>query len=140
LLLAEFDREEVIVAVPEDRTLRNFRREVIADYSTREKECENELFPLKLIFEPGEQLNWQMQYLQVDPSLFAERMARWKALVQDFILPIRNYSGVLERLVGPDNGAGSEPMPQKWRGLPKGTDGPIAALDAVGGEEKTTGR
>jgi hypothetical protein len=61
-------------------------------------------------------------------------------ITKKFLDFLSNYSGVLERLVGPDNGAGSEPMPQKWRGLPKGTDGPIAALDAVGGEEKTTGR
>jgi hypothetical protein len=53
LLVPEVDHEEVIVAVPEDRMLRNFRREVIADYSTREQECANELFPLRLVFDSG---------------------------------------------------------------------------------------
>ena len=44
----------------------------------------------------------------------------------------RNYSGALEWLVGPDKGDGSEPFPQKWRWLPKGTDRPIGTLDALG--------
>ena len=98
LLVPEVDHEEVIMAVPEDRMLRNFRREVVADYSTREKECENELFPLKLIFDSGELLNWQMQYLQSDPSLVPERMASWKVLLQDFILPIQQYQVPLIQL------------------------------------------
>lgn len=42
-----------------------------------------------------------------------------------------NYSGGLEWLVGPDKGDGSEPFPQKWRGLPKGTEQQTAALDAL---------
>ncbi len=53
LLIPEIDHEETIMAIPEDRMLRNFRREVVADYSTREKECANELFPLKLVFDFG---------------------------------------------------------------------------------------
>jgi hypothetical protein len=47
-------------------------------------------------------------------------------------IAICNYSGALEWLVGPDKGDGSEPFHQKWRGLPKGTDRPIGALDALG--------
>ena len=98
LLVPEVDHEEVIVALPEDRMLRNFRREVVADYSTREKECANELFPLKLVFDPVELLNWQMHYLQANPSLVTERMARWNVLVQDFIQPIQQYQVPLIQL------------------------------------------
>jgi Predicted nucleotide-binding protein containing TIR-like domain len=45
---------------------------------------------------------------------------------------IRNYSGALEWLIGPDKGDGSEPFHQKWRCLPKGNDRQIVALDALG--------
>ena len=37
---ANGDREEAIKSLPEDRKISNFRREVIADYSTPEKEYE----------------------------------------------------------------------------------------------------
>ena len=44
------DREEAIKSLPEDRKIINFRREVIADYSTPEKEYEAGLFPLSQVF------------------------------------------------------------------------------------------
>jgi uncharacterized protein with ParB-like and HNH nuclease domain len=48
------DRDDAILGIPEDRQIRNFRAEVIADYSTMEKECEADLFPLALVFDtPG---------------------------------------------------------------------------------------
>ncbi len=98
LLVSEVDHEDVIVAVPEDRMQRNFRREVVADYSTQEKECANELFPLILVYDPVELLNWQMQYLKTDPLIVSERMARWNVLVQDFIQPIQQYQVPLIQL------------------------------------------
>ena len=57
------DREEAIVGIPEDRQIRNFRNEVIADYSTTEKECAAELFPLPLVFDTAGLTDWQMKYL-----------------------------------------------------------------------------
>ena len=60
--------------------------------------AEHEFFPLKLVFDFGELLNWQMQYLQLDPSLVPDRMARWKVLVQDFIHPIQQYQVPLIQL------------------------------------------
>ena len=41
------DRDEAIVSLPEDRLVRNFRNEVIADYSTPEREYETGLFPFE---------------------------------------------------------------------------------------------
>ncbi len=53
------DREEAIKSLPEDRRIINFRREVIADYSTPEKEYEAGLFPLSQVFDDTE---WRWGY------------------------------------------------------------------------------
>ena len=44
------DREDSIVGLPEDKVIRNFRNEVISDYSTPEKEYDAGLFPLNKVF------------------------------------------------------------------------------------------
>jgi len=45
------DRDEAIISIPEDRMLRNFRGEVIADYSTPASEYAFGLFPLSKVFD-----------------------------------------------------------------------------------------
>ncbi|MEU9844906.1 DUF262 domain-containing protein, partial [Actinomadura sp. NPDC048032] len=47
---ANTDREDTIRFLPEDRMLRNFRREVLEDYSSPEREYEAHLFPLDKVF------------------------------------------------------------------------------------------
>ena len=44
------DREDAILSIPEDRKIKNFRNEVIADYSTPETEFKNMIFPVSLVF------------------------------------------------------------------------------------------
>jgi len=48
------DRDEAIISVPEDRLVRNFRNEVIADYSTPDREYETCLFPMSRMFSSAE--------------------------------------------------------------------------------------
>lgn len=55
----EVDREEAIVGIPEDKKVRNFRNEVIEDYSTLAAEHEHDLFPLARIFDYAE---WRAAY------------------------------------------------------------------------------
>ena len=78
-LCRDSDREEAIVAVPEDRVFRNFRGEPYPgkDYSTIEKECAAEMLPLPLVFDVAGLTNWQMKYLQSDPARIQERLVRW---------------------------------------------------------------
>ncbi len=85
------DREDAIVGLPEDRCIRNFRNEVLADYTTIEKECAAELFPLSLVFDVAGLTNWQMKYVQIDPSRVAERLTRWNRLVQEVIQRFQQY-------------------------------------------------
>lgn len=82
------DREDAIVGIPEDRQVRNFRNEIIADYSTRDLECRAELMPISLVFNTGGLMTWQMQYLGTDTEA---RMKRWAALLDEFILPFQQY-------------------------------------------------
>jgi len=85
------DREEAIVGIPEDRQIRNFRSEVIADYSTTEKECDGEFLPLPLVFVQAGQTNWLTKYLQLDPTHSQERLNRWNQLVSNVIQRFQQY-------------------------------------------------
>lgn len=85
------DSEEAIISVPEDKIIRNFRKEVLADYSTTEKECAAEVFPLHLVFDTPEQLNWMQHYLQLDPTKIQERLTRWGNFTQQVIQSYQNY-------------------------------------------------
>lgn len=58
-----FDREEAIVAVPEDRIMRrDFGRVIEADYSSVERECKAGMFPLWRALDVGSLMAWQNEY------------------------------------------------------------------------------
>ena len=53
------DREEAIISVPDDRVVRaNIGRDVVLDISTREKEIEQMMFPLNIVFDSSERQKW----------------------------------------------------------------------------------
>ncbi len=86
------DREEAVIGLPEDRKIRNFRGEVLGDYSTLEKECSAEFLPLRLVLDQtGGLLEWQTKYVQSDPERMQERFARWAQLVQSVIQRFQMY-------------------------------------------------
>ncbi len=85
------DYEDSIVAVPEDRMVRNFRNEVTADYSSMDKECAAELLPLGLVYDTAGLTSWQMEYLNTDAETFQQRIARWNELVQSVIQRFQQY-------------------------------------------------
>jgi len=58
-LQPDSDREECILSLPENKIRRNFRNEVIADYSTSESEYQNDLFPLMCVFDCAD---WRTNY------------------------------------------------------------------------------
>ena len=47
----KLDREDAIMILPEEKMLKNFRGEVIQDYSTSEKEFQSSLFPFSQLFD-----------------------------------------------------------------------------------------
>lgn len=56
------DREEAIVSVPEDKIIRNFGKEIVSDYSTSEKEYQNEMFPVSQIFDSSDWMTSHNEY------------------------------------------------------------------------------
>src|SRR5262249_28419025 len=85
------DREDAIISLPEDRTIRNFRNEVVADYSSTEKECREGLLPLPLVFDNAGLTNWQMNYLKIDPDHIQERLILWNDLLGTVVQRFQQY-------------------------------------------------
>jgi len=85
------DPEEAIVGFPEDRKLRSFRGEVLLDCSTTEKECQEEFFPLPLVYDSTALTAWLMEYLKGDPERVPERLARWNLLLKTVVQPFQHY-------------------------------------------------
>ena len=85
------DREEEgIIGVPEDRILRsNFGRTIDLDLSTREREITTEMFPLDIVLDGGDTMDWQMEYLQSGPGKLPDRVEKWKqfqdAIINSFV-------------------------------------------------------
>jgi hypothetical protein len=85
------DREDAIVALPEDKIVKNFRGIVEQDLSRPELECKQELFPMSVIFNQVELTKWQLTYFQVQPEQMAERVARWNKLTIRVINRVLQY-------------------------------------------------
>lgn len=85
------DRDEAVIGVPGDRKVRNFRGEVIADYSTMALECAAEFLPLPIVLDLSALTNWQMVYLQADPAQMQARLQRWNDLNQSVIQRFQQY-------------------------------------------------
>ncbi|RJR29737.1 MAG: DUF262 domain-containing protein [Desulfobacteraceae bacterium] len=85
------DQEEAILSLPADRKFRNFRGEVIADYSTTELECAHQMFPLPLVFDTVGLTNWQMKFLDVPSEKIRDRLQVWNGLVQNIVQRFQQY-------------------------------------------------
>ncbi|MHA6784932.1 GmrSD restriction endonuclease domain-containing protein [Pseudonocardia saturnea] len=87
-LASEGDREEAIVSVGPDRTVReDFGRRVVADYSTTEMECAAGMFPLGIAFDGSAREDWSDVYKDLGP----EQRARWKDFREGVLREITNY-------------------------------------------------
>ena len=56
---SDIDREEAIISVPEDRIARNFRREIVRDLSSREKEFQQHTMPTERLLDS---MDWLFGY------------------------------------------------------------------------------
>lgn len=94
------DREEdAIVSVPEDRVVRSdFGRRIVLDLDSREKEIEAKMFPLDIVLDGNETMEWQMAYVQ--PGLmYEERFEEWKRFHREIVKPFQDYQVPIIRLV-----------------------------------------
>ena len=87
------DREdEGIVGVPADRIMRsNFGRVIDRDLSTRDREIAAEMFPLNIVLDGGDTMDWQMAYLQSGPGDQPDRVTKWKRFQNAIINPFVQY-------------------------------------------------
>ncbi|CAM3482601.1 DUF262 domain-containing protein [Deinococcus saxicola] len=81
------DREDAFISVPEDRRVRNFRREVIRDYSAPELEREAAMFPLNLLFQSMGLMQWAMAFIQMKP----ENPALWEQFSETIVKAFAQY-------------------------------------------------
>lgn len=81
------DRDDAIVSLPEDRVVRNFRNEVLQDYSTPEKEYEAGLFPLYSVFDYDD---WSMGF-QEHWDYDKEKLQLFNAFNKEIIKRFEQY-------------------------------------------------
>ena len=59
------DRIDAVISVPSDRKIKeNFDRDVKLDLSTQDKEYEQKMFPVNIIFDSNALLQWQFGYMK----------------------------------------------------------------------------
>ena len=87
------DREDNgIVSIPKDKLITvHFGKKIILDLQDRPKEIAEEMFPLDIIFDPDETMNWQMDYIQNGPGETANRINKWKLFQKEIITPVISY-------------------------------------------------
>jgi hypothetical protein len=92
-LSPDVDREDAILAVPEDRKVRSdFGRIVEADYSTTEEECKSEVFPLGRAFDMSAVFAWQGRYLDVHPQGKEVASERWNQFFAEVLNRFVQYT------------------------------------------------
>ena len=91
LAYPEIDREDAIISVHEDRKMRNFQGQVIADYSDMQKECAAGLFPLNDVFDTTKWMAWQKVYSQANPEIMPERFEKWNRFYMEVLQRFQLY-------------------------------------------------
>lgn len=86
------DRDEAVVAVRSDRTIRDLKG-VVLDLSTQEKECAAEMFPARLLIDGAGLLHWMLAYISGGEggTPDAGRMHRWAAFQEGVIGSFASY-------------------------------------------------
>jgi hypothetical protein len=74
------DKEDAVISVPNDKLVKGVGNQVVADYTTLEKECEAGVLPIYFLFRPADLLNWQTKYFS-EPAKLQERSIIWSKLM-----------------------------------------------------------
>ncbi|MBP2242950.1 hypothetical protein J2Z40_003532 [Cytobacillus eiseniae] len=85
------DRVDAVISVPEDKMIRmNFGRDIELDVSTREKEFANKMFPLNIVYDLMEFMEWLNGYQKFhnyDP-IISQQFSEFN---RDVLNPIQSY-------------------------------------------------
>jgi len=85
------DREDAIIGLPEDRKIRNFRNEIIEDYSEPEAEYQYNLFPVWQLFDPAgwrREFNKYWKHAEEKSNLFDEFEKRIVECFKQYLVPV----------------------------------------------------
>ena len=85
---AKLDWEEVVISIPKDRVIRNFRGEVIQDCSTVAHECAAGLMPLSIVFSEKLKTLWQLEFSKHNGN----NMETWLLVYQRALEPLQQYN------------------------------------------------
>ena len=81
------DRDEAVVSLPPDRQIKRFGRNIVEDYSTREREYEAMLFPLSEVFDADE---WMMGF-QEHWDYAPEKTRFWNTFNRSIVKRFEQY-------------------------------------------------
>lgn len=83
------DRIDAVISVPEDRIIReNIGRDIKLDLSTREKEFEQHYFPVNIVFDSIELMNWAFGYTMYHQNATQKQ---WTTFYTNIITPMMKY-------------------------------------------------
>ena len=86
-----FDREDAFLSIPEDKKVRNFRNEVIKDYSTPESEYREMVFPISKVFYVNEWRFGYYKFWNFDPekiNLFNDFENKIIKRFEQYLIPV----------------------------------------------------
>ena len=81
------DREDAVVSLPADRQVKRFGRDVVEDYSTREREYAAMLFPLSEVFDTDEWIEGFQEHWAYD----REKIRFWHAFNRSIVKRFEQY-------------------------------------------------
>lgn len=84
---AHADREEAVVSLPADRLVKHFGRDVVEDYSSREREYEAMIFPLAKVFDPDDWMVGFQEYWGFDK----EKIQFWNRFNREVVKRFEQY-------------------------------------------------
>lgn len=90
---AQTDRDEAVVTVRSDRTIRDLKG-VVLDVTTQAKECAAEMFPARLLLDNAGLLRWMLEYISGGDAggiPEAGRMQRWAAFHERVVANFVSY-------------------------------------------------
>lgn len=82
------DMEEAIVSIPGDKLVKGLGNIIKEDYSSVEKECDNDVFPVNLIFDNNGAFEWQKIYTKNGTNM--DKQQKWLKLYE-LILCFQQY-------------------------------------------------
>lgn len=90
-LISTTDRVEAVISVPEDKIIRsNFGRDIELDVSTRDNEYANKMFPLNIVYDLMEFMDWLNGYQKYHnyDAMIAQQFSEFN---KDILNPIQSY-------------------------------------------------